>query len=303
MAESTFDPGFTRTYDGPLSRTINKDGSFNVRRIGSRLDDMHLYQFLVSVSWPTFLAIILAGYLVVNSMFALFYLAAGIENITGANAGSLPSAFLSALFFSTHTFTTVGYGTMSPANLITNIIASTEALVGLLALAIATGLLYGRFSRPTARFVFSNTMVVAPHKGGTALMFRVANRRLSTLMELEASLLLMTVVFDEGRPVRKYDLLPLEVPTVYFLPLTWTLVHPIAPRSPLHGKTPEQLAGLQAEVLVLIKGFDDRFQQTVYARYSYRHDEIVWGKRFTPAFHISPEGDMVLDLRRIHETQ
>jgi inward rectifier potassium channel len=113
----------------------------------------------------------------------------------------------------------------------------------------------------------------------------------------------MTVVKERHGMVRKYDLLHLEVPTIYFLPLTWTLVHPITPESPLHDKTPEDLAKLQAEVLVLIKGFDEAFRQIVHARYSYRHDEFVWGAAFVPAFHISHRGDMVLDLSRISATE
>jgi len=271
-AEKSFDPGFTRLYDGRISRVINKDGVFNVRRIGTRLADLHLYQYLVTISWLPFSALIVSGYLVMNAAFAGLYLAAGVENLAGANAESPFGAFLSAFFFSTHTFTTVGYGTMYPTNFWTNIIASMEAMAGLMSFSIATGLLYGRFSRASAKLVFSETMTMLPHKGGTALMFRVANRRRSTLMEAEAKLLLMTVVDSAKGQTRKYDVLDLEVPAVHFLPLTWTVVHRIDDSSPLHGKTAEDLARLQAEVLVLIKGFDDRFQQIVHARYSYRHD-------------------------------
>jgi len=301
-SRKNYDPGFTNLYEGHLRRVINKDGSFNVRRVGTHLSDFHIYQILVSLPWVTFFAVLVCGYLVVNALFAGLYMAAGIEHLAGANMENSSAAFLSAFFFSTHTFTTVGYGTMYPVGLWTNIIASMEAMVGLMSFAIATGLLYGRFSRATARLVFSTAMTIAPHKGGEALMFRVANRRQSTLMEVEARLLLMTVVGTGRNRTRKYDVLDLEVPTVHFLPLSWTVVHPLTATSPLHGKNAEELAALQAEVLVLIKGFDDRFQQTVHARYSYRHDEIVRGMRFAPAFHVSGSGDMVLDLQKISDT-
>jgi inward rectifier potassium channel len=298
MSESNFDPGFTKSYTGAIRRTIEKDGSFNVRRRGTRMHDLHIYQFLVSVSWPSFIAILFGGYVLMNACFALAYLWVGIDAITAADSSTPVRAFVSAFFFSTHTFTTVGYGTL--VGVWPNVVSSLEAMIGLMSLAIATGLLYGRFSRGSARLVFSDNILVAPHKGSTALMFRVANRRSTTLMELEARLLLMTVVMRGRTPVRKYDLLNLELPSVYFMPLTWTLVHPLNPSSPLHGKTREELAALQAEVLVLIKGYDDTFRQTVHARYSYRHDEFVWGRRFSPAFQIDDRGTMVVDLLRIN---
>jgi len=299
MSDINFDPGLTKSYSGPLRRAINKDGSFNVKRRGARIHDLHIYQFLVSISWPSFAALLLLGYVAGNTGFALLYLWAGIQNLAGADASTSVHSFLSAFFFSTQTFTTVGYGAIAPAGVTANTIASFEAMVGFMSFAIATGLLYGRFSRASARLVFSDTMVVTQHKDSAALMFRVANRRSTTLMEVEARLLFMTVVMQGDKPTRKYDVLELEVPSVYFLPLTWTIVHLIRPGSPLFGKTSEDLAALQAEVLVLIKGYDDTFRQTVHARYSYRHNELLWGRRFTPAFHIDEGGDMVVDLMKI----
>jgi inward rectifier potassium channel len=303
MTDTNFDPGFTRSYTGPLRRAINKDGSFNVKRRGARIHDLHIYQFLVSVSWPSFVGILLLGYLAANAGFAILYLWAGIHNLTGADASTPLDSFLSAFFFSAQTFTTVGYGTISPTGFTANTIASFEAMIGFMSFAIATGLLYGRFSRASARLVFSDTMVITQHRGSPALMLRVANRRSSTLMEVEARMLLMTVVMQGGKPTRKYDVLELEVPSVLFLPLTWTIVHPIATGTPLFGKSAEDLAALQAEVLVLVKGYDDTFRQTVHARYSYRHNELAWGRRFTPAFHIDDGGDMVVDLLKISATE
>jgi len=193
----------------------------------------------------------------------------------------------------------VGYGSISPKGTAANILAALEALSGLMGFAIATGLLYGRFSKPTAKIGFSQTMLIAPYQEGTSLQFRVVNQRANILMELEAKVLLMTVEGATGQPTRKYQPLNLERSSVYFFPLTWTVVHPIDPESPLYGKTAEDLALLQAEVLILIKGFDDTFSQTVHTRYSYRYDEIVWGARFTPAFRIDDDGDMVLDVDRV----
>ena len=145
--------------------------------------------------------------------------------------------FLNLFFFSTHTLTTVGYGNMYPDGPLANAIASVEALLGLMAFAIATGLLFGRFSRPSARFGFSDVMVIAPYQNGKALEFRVVNRRANNLIEAEARVMLMTVEIDGGKPKRKYQQLQLERTQVLFLPLTWTVVHPIDENSPLYGKT------------------------------------------------------------------
>lgn len=303
MSDVNFDPGFTRSYTGPLRRTINKDGSFNVKRHGVRIHDLHIYQFFVSVSWPSFVAILLIGYIAANTAFALLYLWSGIHHLTGADASTPLHSFWSAFFFSTQTFTTVGYGAIAPAGFTANAIASFEAMVGFMSFAIATGLLYGRFSRASARLVFSETMVITQHNASPALMFRVANRRSTTLMEVDARLLLMTVVMQGDKPVRKYDVLELEVPSVYFLPLTWTIVHAIKPGTPLFGKTAKDLAALQAEVLVLIKGYDDSFRQTVHARHSYLHTELARDRHFAPAFHIDEKGDMVIDLLKISATE
>jgi inward rectifier potassium channel len=176
-----------------------------------------------------------------------------------------------------------------------------EALLGLLAFAIATGLLFGRFSRPAARMAFSKQMVVAPYQSGSSLQFRVANRRSNNLMEIEARVMLMTVESSNGGPQRRYKPLSLERTSVQFMPLTWTVVHPIDEASPLWGLTANDLARLQAEFLILMKAFDDTFFQTVHVRHSYRYDEVVWGGRFVPAFEPSARGAMVLDLKRLSD--
>jgi inward rectifier potassium channel len=164
-------------------------------------------------------------------------------------------------------------------------------------------LVFGRFSRPVERIQFSNKMVLAPYQDGTSLQFRVANRRSNNLMEIEARVLLMTVEKTSDGPRRKYAPLVLERSNVVFLPLAWTIVHPIDDSSPLKGKTAQDLAQLQAEFLVLVRAFDDTFFQTVHVRYSYRYDQVVWGARFVPNFEVDEHGHMVLDLARLSECQ
>lgn len=301
MKQESFDPGLTTQFSGELRRTINRDGSFNVHRKGLRLRDANLYLKLVDTTWPRFLLIVLTAFLAINILFAGTYLALGIDRLQGAEPAM--GAFANAFFFSVHTLTTVGYGNVYPKGFGANIMAAIEATAGLMVFALATGLLYARFSRPSARILFSDHALVAPYQDGHSLQFRITNARSNVLMDLEARVLLMTVDNVDGRLKRDYFDLPLERRKIYFFPLTWTIVHPVDSESPLYGKTREDLARLAAEILILVQGFDDTFSQVVHARYSYRHDEILWNTKFLPAFHVGAKGDLVLDVGRIHEIQ
>src|SRR5947209_1655399 len=166
MAKQSFDPGLTTQFGGELRRTINNDGTFNVHRRGAGFHRFNFYLFLIDTSWPKFIGVVLGAYLVVNVMFASLFFAAGIEHLAGAQTNTGIGPFTSAFFFSVHTLTTVGYGSMYPTGLSSNIVAALEAMTGLMGFALATGLLYGRFSRPTARIVFSDVMLVAPYQDG-----------------------------------------------------------------------------------------------------------------------------------------
>src|SRR5437667_9864537 len=265
MQNPSFDPGLTQQFTAPLSRVINKDGSFNVHRRGGTWRDHHPYLHLISMSWTSFLATLFLVYLLLNLLFAWVYFALGPDALQGAGAPTEAGRFLDGFFFSAHTLSTVGYGSISPKGTGGNIVASLESMVGVLSFAVATGLLYGRVSRPSARFGFSRTMVVAPYQDGHSLQFRVVNCRENSLMELEVQTMLMTVQLEDGQPKRKYELLKLERKKILFLALTWTVVHPIDAESPLWGKTAEELERLQAEVLILMKAYDDTFSQIVAA--------------------------------------
>jgi inward rectifier potassium channel len=302
MNTPQFDPGLTQKYTGVLKRVINRDGQFNVRRTGQSWRDWHPYLFMISRSWPVFFLLVLIGFLIINVVFALAYLAVGIENLKNAEGPTAEASFMNAFFFSAHTLSTVGYGNIWPVGTAANLVAVLESLVGVLGFAIATGLLFGRFSRPSARFGFSNSLLVAPYMGGTSLQFRVVNRRRNNIIDLEARVLLMVVELCDGKPERRYLKLELERPTVLFFPLTWTVVHPIGDDSPLLGKTAQDLERLQAEVLIMMKGHDESFGQTVHARYSYRYDEIVWGARFATAFEVEQNGDLRIEVDKVSLT-
>ncbi|MBV9759979.1 MAG: hypothetical protein JO340_05400 [Acidobacteriaceae bacterium] len=303
MNKPTFDPGLTQQYTGALKRAINKNGQFNVRRTGGTWRDVHLYLFLINVSWPVFLGIVVSAYLLLNVIFAGIYAAVGMENIHGTEAPNAELRFLNAIFFSAHTLSTVGYGNMWPSGPAANTVAAIEALIGLMVFAIGTGLLFGRFSRPSARLGFSHRMLVAPYMDGRSLQCRIVNRRTNNMINLQARVLLMTVEGGNGLPQRRFTPLELERDQVLFLALTWTIVHPIDEKSPLFGKTAADLERLQAEIMILISGFDDTFGQTVHTRFSYRYDEIVWGAKFAPAFEIDREGTLVIEVDRVSEIE
>jgi inward rectifier potassium channel len=299
VSKPTFDPGFTQQVGGVLRRAINKDGSFNVRRRRTHWRDVHPYLYVISISWAAFLGLVFASYLLVNTLFAGVYYFMGPEALQGQHPETDSGRFLTAFFFSAHTLTTVGYGSLAPRSTAANIAAAFEAMVGLMGFAVATGLLFGRISRPSAKIGFSERMIVAPYQKGTSLQFRIVNLRPNMLMELEASVLLMTVDGPPGSLTRSYNRLALERERIYYLPLTWTIVHPIDEASPLFGKTAADLERLQAEFLILIKGYDDTFSQTVHSRSSFRYDEITWNARFKSAFHIDAAGDVVLDVDEV----
>lgn len=301
MAQPSFDPGLTQQYAGNLRRAINKDGSFNVDRQGSSWRDIHPYLHLINASWPVFFSYVLAGYTFVNIVFALIYFRLPAGDIQGTQHGTHWQAFLDDFFFSAHTLTTVGYGNFAPVSNAANFIAAFEAIVGLMGFALATGLLFGRVSKPSARIGFSDNALIAPYLNKTSVQFRIVNLRSNTLIEMQAIVVLMTVEGPDH--TRIFQALSLERTSIYFFPLTWTVVHPIDESSPLYGKTAADLERSQAEIMIIVKGFDDTFSQTVNARYSYRFDELVWNAKFKPAFRVGDGGTLVLEVNRVGDFQ
>jgi inward rectifier potassium channel len=287
-------------------RLLNRDGSFNVARTGlGLLETLAPYQLLLTISWTGFLGLVALLYLAINLVFAAAYLACGPEALLGPGSNMFGGAFGRAFFFSIQTFATIGYGQLGPNGVTANLIVTVEALVGLMYQALATGLLFARFSRPTASILFSRHAVVAPYPSGTALMFRIVNRHRSEIIGLEAQVLFSAMEPDgRGGAVRRYSLLPLERNRVAFFPLSWTVVHPIDDTSPLAGKTREALEQAQTEILVLLSGIDETFEQTVHARTSYRADEIVWNARFQSMFlAMDKRSHVSVDISRIHEIE
>jgi len=303
MFKQAQDPGLGEKYFKRTKRIINKDGSFNIKKIGGGLSSINAYHYLINASWTKFLLLVFAGFITVNFIFALLYQLAGTENLTNAVSSDGLQSFLNTFFFSVQTFATVGYGGIHPIGIISNIISSLESMTGILSFALATGLLYGRFSKPSAKIIFSDKAIIAPFQDGKALMFRVANSRDNILMEMEANAMMTFLDKSNSRFTRKYFPLKLQINFIHFFPLPWTIVHPIDEDSPLYEKTAKDLADLEAEVLIMIKGFDDSFSQHVITRSSYKHDEIDWDVKFVRAYSTDETGETVVELEKLSETE
>jgi inward rectifier potassium channel len=283
-------------------RLLNRDGSFNVARKGLKLStSLSLYHTLLTMTWTRFMGLVVVSYVLVNAGFGLAFVLCGPGALQGTLAGSGEGAgFGLAFFFSVATFSTIGYGNIAPVGLAANLVVTVEALLGLLWLALATGLLFARFSRPTAKIMFSRTAVIAPYHGTKAFEFRIANIRSSQLIEVEATVMFTRFEEQGGRSVRRFYALPLERDRVTFFPLSWTIVHPIDEASPLNGLTRDDMRRSDAEFLVLLSGVEETFAQRVHARSSYRWDEVVWGAKFSDILH-HPRGTEVksLDVSRL----
>jgi inward rectifier potassium channel len=300
------DLGFgTVAASGSHERLLNRNGTFNTKRTGlGPFASLHLYDALLTMPWHRFLLLVAVVYLATNGLFAAAYVALGPDAIGGADEGSPP--FLRAFFFSVHTLSTIGYGHLVPRTLAANALMAAQSLAGLLGIAITTGLVFARFSRPTAKILFSERAVVAPYggDGGWGFMFRIANQRSTQIIELEAQVVFSRMVDQDGRRMRRFYQLPLERSKVAFFPLAWTIVHPIDAASPLHNVTPPECASSDAEVLILLKGTDETFSETVHARSSYKAEEILWDRRFTDIFFRSERGGISgIDLGRLSEVE
>jgi inward rectifier potassium channel len=283
-------------------RLLNHDGTFNVRRNNlSPLHPYNVYNTLLSLPIPRLLAVMALGYLAVNLFFATLYYLAG-EHALAGGAATPWSRFEDCFFFSVQTLATIGYGKLVPATRAANLLVAVEALVGLLGFAILSGLLFARFTRPTAKIAFSRQAVIAPYGNGWALMFRLANLRNHDLTEVRAVVSFARWTEENGARHRRFDQLALEREFIIFMPLHWVVVHPITDASPLRGLTHDAFAASSPEIVCLITAADETFAQTVHARTSYDDGDIVWGGRFRDMYLPDTE-HVAIDLGRLHDVE
>jgi inward rectifier potassium channel len=298
-AKTEINSGFGVNPSDYGGRLINKDGMPNIEKKGlGFLERTSWYHTLLQLSRWKFFMTVLLFYIIINFFFAFAYLAVGIEHLKGTNASTSLEKFGEAYFFSAQTFTTVGYGRISPSGFAASAVSSFEALMGLLSFALATGLFYGRFSKPKAYLRFSDKAILAPFKDGIALMMRVAPYKNTTLVDAEAKVSAGLFLDDNGKTRSQFFPLELEYDKVNALSLSWTIVHPINENSPFYSFSKEDFINAKGEIIVYLKAFDDMFSNTVVARSSYTFNELVIGAKFVMMYYRS-KNKTVLDLEKL----
>ncbi|MBI3543104.1 MAG: ATP-sensitive inward rectifier potassium channel 10 [Deltaproteobacteria bacterium] len=287
----------------PAIRSLNRNGSFNVvRPHDTPLAD--IYHRLLSLTWGRFIADVIAFYLLVNVVFGLAYFACGPGQFVGMPEHEGFRRFLDCYFFSVQTFATIGYGHVAPGSLAVNLVVTVEALAGLLTVSLATGLLFARFSKPTARIRFSRNAIVGNHDGQLSFFFRMSNERGNLISQAEVGLsLLIDERTAEGDWYRTFYDLDLERAETPMFALSWTVVHPITEKSPLFRHTDETLRQAHVEILATVTGIDSTTSQDIHARFSYVPDEIAWHKRFVDVISRGPEGRISVDLTRFDDLE
>jgi inward rectifier potassium channel len=295
--------GRTRQPLSPPVRLVNQTGKFNIAQLGmSRTKWGDSYHLLLTLSWPRFVGLLSLVYTILNAIFALIYLADPAQS--GGIANARPGSFIDAFFFSVQTMASIGYGALYPQTFYSNTVVTIEAVFGLFWLAMATGLMFARFSRPTARVLFSRVAVVAPSDGIPTLMFRAANQRSNQILEAQMrATLVRNVITTEGEFMRRfYDMALARSQTPIFA-LTWTAMHPIDESSPLYGISEIELAEMEAEIVITLVGIDETFSQTIHTRHSYVPSEILWNVRFADIITRTSDGRRAIDYSRFHDTK
>jgi inward rectifier potassium channel len=255
-----------------------------------------LYFYLTTVSWPVLLAITAAVFAFINCLFAIGYM------MDGGVANARPGSFGDAFFFSVQTMATIGYGTMAPRSIGSNVLVSIEAMSGLVALAVVTGLVFARFSRPTARVRFSRVLAISPRDGVPSLMFRVVNQRSNRIVEAQIHVVLSRwEMTREGETMRRFYDLDLARSRNALFSLSWTVIHPIVEQSPLFGATAASLKASRSMIVASLVGMDESFLQNVHVRYVWTADEIAWGMRFVDVLQELPDGSFLIDYSRFDD--
>jgi inward rectifier potassium channel len=274
-------------------------GRTEVRYIGGAREGWRdAYHRLLTMPLIAFFGVMAAIYLAINLAFGGLYL------LVGGVSGVRPGDFADAFFFSVETISTVGYGEMAPRSVGAHMVMTVESFVGIFNLAISTGLLFARISRPTARVMFSDKAVVTKIDGEPTLVFRAANRRRNRIVEAEVSVnLLHDVVTQEGETVRRFESMATVRSRSPVFTLSWQIMHRIDELSPLLGETPQSLAARHAQIVVVLRGLDETFAQTIHARASYEPHQIVWGSRLVDIFTRGEDGMPVIDYSHFHDIE
>jgi inward rectifier potassium channel len=300
-AQPTSRPGFVdpRIHRLVKRRPVAGVKKLSIERVGFPkyfLSD-YFYRFMNGQWWILALSVVIFLF-VSNLVFACLYLLAG-DGIEHAQAGS----FLDAFFFSVQTMSTLGYGILYPKTILVNFIAAVEAFYGMLSFAVAAGLIFAKFSRPTAKIVFSEAALISIRGGQRCLIFRMVNERHNQILEASLSVnLLRTETTLEGDVIRTFlnmDLIRGRTPV---FALTWTAIHIIDERSPLYGETIESLDEKEIEIIISFTGLDESYGQNIHARHSYILDELRWDHRFMDILSVGQNGQRIIDYSKFHKS-
>ncbi len=295
MGNKIKDPGLGNTSSQYAKRMMNANGTFNIEHLNKPRRFSEAYHYLVNISWLHFFGLTFLAGFIINAAFAVVYLFIGIEEIIPLT-GHVFSDFLNAFFFSSQTFTTVGYGYLAPHGVASGIVSSLEAFSGLLLFAFVTGLLYGRFSKPKASIRFSENLILREFNNENALMFRLVNNRRSIMINPKISVTLALSKQNAiGDYVNDFYTLDLERDTINYLPTTWTIVHQINKDSPLFKFSKEELIKQHGEMIIMISYYDESFNQEVHQMHSYFLKEIYLDYSFGKAYYYNDRGKLVLD--------
>lgn len=293
------DLGFGTKVTSEKARLVTPDGHFNVRKLHQSFEARaNIYHRLIRMHWLKFGVLIFIFYFFVNLIFGSIYYSIGIENLEGISSVDELSDFWEAFFFSSQTLTTVGYGKISPVGYLTSFVSAMEALTGLMSFAIMTGLLYGRFSRPNPKLLYSSKAIIGPYLDINGFMFRIANEKNNQLMNVKVSLIFSRNETSKGEVIRKYYTLETERNQVLFLPTVWTVVHPITDKSVLYNQTAESLTKCDGEFIISVEAINDTMTDPVHSRKSYLYNELFWGAKFKPMLE-AVGTEYVLDLSKI----
>lgn len=284
-------------------RFFNNNGNPNMEVKGMRFfERLNVYHTLLSMPRWKFFLVIIAFFIGINLFFASIYLWIGIDHLNGMIASNYAEKIGEAFFFSAQTFTTVGYGRISPIGFAASFVAALEALTGLLSFALATGLLYGRFARPRAYIRYSKNALFVPFRDGVALMFRMVPYTKNFLYNVEVKVSVAMRIMEDDVLKTKFFNMPLDISKATTMVSNWTLVHMINEESPLFGLNKEDIKNAQTELLIFVQGFDESFSNTVISRTSYSCDDFVYGAKFVPMYHPNAENtSTILHLDKLDE--
>ncbi|MDB5197628.1 MAG: transporter [Flaviaesturariibacter sp.] len=314
MASSKINPSSQTNPDTGLgvqaaqvgSRFINKDGSFNLKKTGASIFTRgSIYPYLLELSRLHFVGLTIGCYLLINLVYTALYWLVGIDQLTGIQATTDWGRIKEVFFFSTQSFTTVGYGRINPVGDGADILSSLETFTGWMFFAMVTGLLYGRFTRPKAYISFSNNALISPYQQGTALMFRmVPYKTMHYLSDVRVVVNLSLLMAEDGKDEYKFYTLTLERSRIDIFNMNWTVVHPIDANSPLLNFTETDIQSADLELMVQVSGFDPVFSNMVMHRTSYTVKELVWNAKFLPMYHESEDGfTTILELNKLNDYQ